>query len=74
MIRVGPAAYDKVLSQPHVRPLELGGRRPKGFVVVDPDGYRTDAALQQWVDQALNFVSSGLMKPPKQRKQRRVQV
>ncbi len=58
MIRVGPAAYKRVLTRPHVRPLEFAGRRPRGFVLVDPDGYRTDTALAAWVRRGLEFVSA----------------
>jgi hypothetical protein len=38
MVRVGPEAYQQMLTQPHVRPLEFAGRRPRGFVLVDPTG------------------------------------
>jgi len=56
MVRVGQEAYEHTLAQPHVRPLEFAGRRPKGFVLVDPEGYRTSAALKKWIKQSLNFV------------------
>lgn len=58
MIRVGRDAYQETLQRPHVRPLEFGGRRPSGLVLVDPAGYRTDAALATWIRQGLAFVST----------------
>jgi TfoX/Sxy family transcriptional regulator of competence genes len=56
MVRVGHEAYERTLAQPHVRPLEFAGRRPKGFVLVDPEGYRTSAALKTRIKQSLEFV------------------
>ncbi len=56
MVRVGHEAYESTLAQPHVRPLEFAGRRPKGFVLVDPEGYRTSATLNAWLKRGLDFV------------------
>ena len=38
LVRVGRDDYPRLLAQPFVRPLEFGGRRPAGFVLVDPPG------------------------------------
>ena len=56
MVRVGREAYQRMLTEPHVRPLEFAGRRPTGFVLVDPQGYRTDAALATWIQRGIDFV------------------
>ncbi len=58
MVRVGRDAYQRMLTQPHVRPMEFAGRRPTGFVLVDPGGYRTDMALATWIQQGIDFVST----------------
>ncbi len=58
MVRVGREAYEQMLMQQHVRPLEFAGRRPTGFVLVDPEGYRTDSALARWVQRGIDFVST----------------
>ena len=58
MVRVGPDALEKTLTLPHVQPMKFGGRRLSGFVVVDPGGYRTEAALKAWVQRGIDFVSS----------------
>ena len=34
MVRVGRDAYAAALGEPHVTPLEMGGRRPVGYVCV----------------------------------------
>jgi TfoX N-terminal domain len=70
MIRVGPAARERALAQPHVRPMELAGRPLAGFVCVDSGGLRTDAALAAWVQRGLDFVSS--LPPSGKRRQPRM--
>lgn len=68
MVRVGREAYQGMLTQPHVRPLEFAGRRPTGFVLVDPGGYRTDSALAKWVQRGIDFVSTLPAKKPAPKK------
>jgi TfoX/Sxy family transcriptional regulator of competence genes len=58
MVRVGSEARDHALAQPHVRPMKFGDRALAGFVLVDPQGYRTDKALRAWVKRGLDFVST----------------
>jgi TfoX/Sxy family transcriptional regulator of competence genes len=58
MVRVGHDAYAAALSEPHVRPLDLGGRRPVGYVLVDFEGFASEALLRSWVDRALAAVAS----------------
>jgi TfoX/Sxy family transcriptional regulator of competence genes len=56
MVRVGRAGREAALAEPHVHPMELGARRPRGFVVVDPAGYLTDELLTTWIERALDTV------------------
>jgi TfoX N-terminal domain len=58
MVCVGRDAYERTLAQPHVRPMRFAGRPLAGFVCVDPGGYRTDAALANWVQRGVDFVST----------------
>jgi len=58
MVRVGPDALERVLRMPHVRPMKFAGRRLAGFVLVDPAGYRTDAALKTWIQRGIDFVAT----------------
>ena len=62
MVRVGSDAYQRALAEPHVRPLEFGGRRPKGFVLVDPEGISTPADLAGWIRTGVEFASQ--LEPP----------
>lgn len=69
MIRLGPDGAKQALRQDHVQPLQIGGgRNPRGFVTVDPQGIEDDTALQGWLDRALAFVATLPPKRPKPRK------
>ena len=57
LVRVGPAAYESALSEPGVSPLELGGKHPKGYVLVEPAQIRSDESLRSWVERGLAFVA-----------------
>ena len=58
MVRVGPEKRRWALAQPHVRPMKFAGRSLAGFVCVDPEGIRTDAALATWIQRGIDFVSA----------------
>jgi TfoX/Sxy family transcriptional regulator of competence genes len=64
MVRVGPEALERTLAMPHVQPMKFGGRTLAGFVLIDPPGYRTDAALKGWVERGIDFVAKLPAKPP----------
>jgi TfoX/Sxy family transcriptional regulator of competence genes len=57
IVRVGPG--DEVLvRQPGVRPFDMTGRPMKGWLLVGPEGYDTDASLQDWVTRGSEFALS----------------
>ena len=64
MVRVGAEARQRALARPHVRPMEFAGRPLAGFVLIDPEGFRTDAALAAWVQQGLDFATTLPAKRP----------
>jgi TfoX/Sxy family transcriptional regulator of competence genes len=57
MIRVGPENRERVLARPHVRPMKIGGKTLAGFILVEPDGYRTAAALRSWVERGIKYIA-----------------
>ena len=57
MVRVGAEGREQALREPHVRPMQLGGRTLSGFVRVEPAGFASDDALATWVQRGLDFVS-----------------
>lgn len=63
MVRVGAKGRQQALREPHVRPMQLGGRTLSGFVCVDPAGFAADDALASWVQRGLDFVSELRDKP-----------
>jgi hypothetical protein len=65
MVRVGPDGLEKTLTLPHVQAVKFGSRRLSGFVIVEPAGYRTDAALKAWVRRGIDFVSTPRAKSPR---------
>ncbi len=59
MVRVGADHHAAACKEPHVRPMEIGGgRKPKGFVRVGPEGFASDAALKGWVTRGVAFVKT----------------
>ncbi|SDR62019.1 TfoX N-terminal domain-containing protein [Rhizobiales bacterium GAS191] len=64
MVRVGAEALERALAEPHVRPMAFAGKQLAGFICVDPEGYRSDAALAGWVKQGIDFVSTLEAKKP----------
>jgi len=70
MVRVGAEARERTLAQPHVRPMEFAGRPLAGFVLIDPEGFRTDAALAAWVQRGLDFAAALSAKTPAAKKGR----
>lgn len=62
MLRVGPDAYEKVLSREHAREMDFTGRAMRGMVYVGVEGLRTHEALSGWLDPAVDFAGS---LPPK---------
>lgn len=58
MVRIGPDNYEEALGMPHARPMDFTGKPLKGIVYVDPEGYRRDADLEEWVGRGISFASS----------------
>ena len=63
MIRVGARDREQALREPHVRPIQLGGRTLSGFICVEPAGFAAEDALTGWVQRGLDFVSGLPAKP-----------
>ena len=53
MVRVGRAAYDEALAQPHVRPMDFTGRPLRGMVYVAAPALVTKADLAAWVQRGV---------------------
>jgi TfoX/Sxy family transcriptional regulator of competence genes len=63
IVRIGLEASDQALAAPHAKPFAMTGRTPmSGWVQVEPPGFASEEALQQWIDQGLRYAQS---LPPK---------
>jgi hypothetical protein len=55
MVRVGPGGCEEAVSRPHAREVEMGKRRMRGWVIVEPEGVRTKRELAAWVRRGVEF-------------------
>jgi TfoX/Sxy family transcriptional regulator of competence genes len=55
IVRVGADNYTDALLKPHVELFDLTGRAMTGWVIVKEPGYRSQQALQGWVDQGVSY-------------------
>lgn len=55
MVRVGADATDDALSRPHTRPFDMTGRPMKGWILVAPEGFKTNRELGTWVGRGVGF-------------------
>lgn len=60
LVRVVPDETDEALTKKHTR---LFGNRPmKGWILVAPEGLRTEKALAKWIETGVDYAAS---LPPK---------
>jgi TfoX/Sxy family transcriptional regulator of competence genes len=66
LLRVTPEVRDETLAMAHVKPTDFAGRRMSGFVLVEPEGFRTEAALAKWLERGIaNATALQAIKPAK---------
>ena len=58
IVRVGPAAYETALAEPHIREFDFTGRPMRGWVVADPEAIDLDADLHRWIERAVAFAQT----------------
>jgi hypothetical protein len=64
LLRVTPEVREQTLAMAHVKPTDFAGRRMSGFVLVEPEGIRTDAALAEWLGRGIASASAMNMGKP----------
>jgi len=63
IVRLAPEETDKALAKRHVRVFDIAGRGPmKGWILVEPEGLKTEKDLAAWVDTGVKYAAS---LPPK---------
>lgn len=55
LVRVDPATSADVLTEPSVRPFDMGRGPSKGWVLVDPAGVVDDGSLRRWVQRSTAY-------------------
>ena len=58
MLRVGPEQYQKTLKLKHTSKMDMTGVPLKGFIFVDPSGYKTKTSLKKWIERAMDFTKT----------------
>ena len=58
IVRVGPEGHEEAMARPHTKPFDITGRPMKGWVMVTSDGYEIDKALEDWIQQGVDFALS----------------
>ena len=63
IVRLARDETDTALEQKHTRVFDLSGGRPmKGWILVEPEGLRTEKDLSKWVETGVKYAAS---LPPK---------
>lgn len=55
IVRVGPEKHQEAMSQPHVQPFDLTGKSMSGWVIVNPEGLASEAELDHWIIQGVDY-------------------
>jgi hypothetical protein len=58
LLRIDPAQAGSLVDEQHVRRFEMRGREMDGWLRVDAELLRTDAALARWADYGLRYARS----------------
>jgi TfoX/Sxy family transcriptional regulator of competence genes len=62
VVRIDPVEYEDFLKKKYVKPFALRNRPMKGWLLVEPDGYKTSKQISAWVKVGVEFA---LSLPPK---------
>jgi len=68
IVRLGAAAAEGGLAEPHAREFDVTGRPMRGWLMIEPDGIERESQLVGWLERAIEFVR---LLPPKASKVRR---
>lgn len=55
MVRVGQNQYEKVLKLKYAKEMDITGVPLKGLVLIEPEGYKTSASLDRWIERGVEF-------------------
>jgi TfoX/Sxy family transcriptional regulator of competence genes len=58
IVRLGPEQADAARQLPNVVEFDVTGRPLKGWVMIEADGIENDEQLNEWIQQAVEFVET----------------
>ena len=58
ILRLGEDEAKQAMKQKTVGPFDITGRPMKGWVMVAKEGFKTEAALTDWLNRAKDFVTT----------------
>src|SRR5262245_26879035 len=58
IVRLGPEEGEAARTEPHVKEFDITGRAMKGWLLIEPEGVAGDDQLKDWIDRAVQFVST----------------
>lgn len=58
MVRLGADGVRAALTEPHVKPMQMGDKTVTGFVLVSRHGIGNEAQLTRWLERARTYVAS----------------
>ncbi len=58
MVRVGKDSHDQVVTLSGARTFDMAGRPMRGWVSVSPEGFESDATLDEWVRRGAAYAES----------------
>jgi hypothetical protein len=56
IVRLDPEDGGKALKESHVKEFDITGRPMKGWVLVEPEGIKSDVGLNGWIRRTVAFV------------------
>ncbi len=62
IVRLEKTDSEKYLKQKYVKPFDITGKVMKGWVMVEPDGFKTKDKLIKWANRGIEFAEK---LPPK---------
>ncbi|HNE45616.1 MAG TPA: TfoX/Sxy family protein [Chitinophagales bacterium] len=68
MIRCFHEDHEKLLKMQHVGEMKFTGKSMRGFLMIYPSGFETDAALGYWLQHGVNYALLAPKKPKKSKK------
>lgn len=68
VVRVPPDEYEKAVRAPGARPMDFTGRPMRGFLLVGPRGYKTEADMSVWLARSVAVAEAAATRPSRKRR------